>query len=290
MFKKITVVVLVLALGLLVAANASAGIDTANGWYEGEEIYDKTGPWAMVIPGEDRISLEGNQQLKHRFRIYVNFLQGASEATLPSLRGIAEQGFDALLEDQTHNSTCWNCLPTDWKPGFMSEGEYNFIGIQTVWTADNYQTFPLPEYQGNTYTEMEGVVETIVEEIKDELLNVPEIDSITEGENPYEGKGVVAWIIPGEDRITHSSRSRLEHRMTIYQNLLASSGSKTLREMREIGEAAYDEMMTDITHDQTCTVCLPRLYHPGYLRIGDYRYVGIMSRWEARILHTYTPT
>jgi hypothetical protein len=39
MFKRITVVIMVLALGLLVAANASAGIETANGWYEGEEIY-----------------------------------------------------------------------------------------------------------------------------------------------------------------------------------------------------------------------------------------------------------
>lgn len=39
MFRKLTILVMVLALGLLVAANASAGIDTANGWYEGEEIY-----------------------------------------------------------------------------------------------------------------------------------------------------------------------------------------------------------------------------------------------------------
>ena len=39
MLRKLTMLVLVLALGLIAAAPTSAGATTANGWYEGEEIY-----------------------------------------------------------------------------------------------------------------------------------------------------------------------------------------------------------------------------------------------------------
>jgi hypothetical protein len=39
MLRKIALMMLVLALGLIVAVPASAGVPTANGWYEGEEIY-----------------------------------------------------------------------------------------------------------------------------------------------------------------------------------------------------------------------------------------------------------
>ncbi len=39
MLRKIALMMLVLALGLIAASSASAGATTANGWYEGEEIY-----------------------------------------------------------------------------------------------------------------------------------------------------------------------------------------------------------------------------------------------------------
>jgi hypothetical protein len=39
MLRKLTLMVLVLALGLIAASSVSAGVKTANGWYEGEEIY-----------------------------------------------------------------------------------------------------------------------------------------------------------------------------------------------------------------------------------------------------------
>jgi hypothetical protein len=39
MLRKIALMMLVLALGLIAAGSASAGATTANGWYEGEEIY-----------------------------------------------------------------------------------------------------------------------------------------------------------------------------------------------------------------------------------------------------------
>jgi hypothetical protein len=39
MLRKFALVMLVLVLGLIAAGSASAGKNTANGWYEGEEIY-----------------------------------------------------------------------------------------------------------------------------------------------------------------------------------------------------------------------------------------------------------
>jgi hypothetical protein len=257
---------------------------------EGEEIYMGTEPWAVVIPGPDTIRLEGTQQLRHSFRVYVNFLWGVGNGTLAELRSRAEQAFDHLMLDQTRNGTCFNCLPTSWHPGFMTYGEYTFAGIQTTWNAENWQTFPLPPATGRTWTSMQEVIENIVAAFKDELFNVPGIDDITEGEEVYKGEGTVAWVIPGPTSIASAMRARLQHTMTIYQNLLSSSESMTLAEMRTIGETAYDVLMQDITHDRNCTVCLPTLWHPGFLQFGAASYVGVLSNWEARILMPYTPT
>lgn len=52
MLRRIAVVVLVIALGLAVGANVSAGATTANGWYEGEEIYYILGGVEEGIPEE----------------------------------------------------------------------------------------------------------------------------------------------------------------------------------------------------------------------------------------------
>lgn len=258
---------------------------------EGERIYEAPEPWAMVIPSIDRITLEGNQQLHHRFTIYVNFLQGASDTTLPELRKVAEKGYNKLMEDTSHGGTCWNCLPITWNPGFMGQDdEYNFVGVQTLWQAENWQTFPPPEYRGKSYTDMEKLVESIVQTFKDELDEVAGIDEVTEGEQPYEGAGTIAWVIPSTSRIISSHRARLQHEMLIYQTLLSSVPSMTLSDMRRIGEAAYDRLMQDITHDRACTSCLPVLWHPGFVRIGSLSYVGIQSRWTAKLLQEYTPT
>jgi hypothetical protein len=64
MFKKITLLALILALGLLVAANASAGVRTANGWYEGEEIYyiDQGMEEGVTERGENDIYLIGGDR------------------------------------------------------------------------------------------------------------------------------------------------------------------------------------------------------------------------------------
>jgi len=257
---------------------------------EGTEIYQGSEPWAIVLPGPDTIRLDANQQLKHTMRVYVNYLQAQGEATLSDLRALGESAHDALMIDQTRGGTCWNCLPLSWHPGFMTAGEYTFIGVQTVWGAENWQTFSPPGTLGREWTSMEDIVEKIVAAFKDELLDVPGIDDINEGEEIYTGEGTVAWVIPGSSSIGSFSRARLQHTMTIYQNLLTSSTTRTLAEMREIGEAAYDALMVDITHDQSCSSCLPRLWHPGFLQYGSSSFVGILSNWEARILQPYTPT
>jgi hypothetical protein len=65
--KRITVLalVLVLALGLFAAANVSAGAATANGWYEGEEIYylDRGVEAGVTERGENDIYLIGGNRL-----------------------------------------------------------------------------------------------------------------------------------------------------------------------------------------------------------------------------------
>ena len=257
---------------------------------EGNEIYQGTEPWAIVLPGPDTISLDANQQLKHTMRIYVNYLQAQGSATLSELRALGEAAHDVLMEDQTRGGTCFNCLPMSWSPGFMASGEYTFVGIQTTWGAENWQTFPLPASVGREWTAMEDVVEKIIAAFKEELLDVPGIDDINEGEELYLGEGTVAWVIPGPTSIGSFSRARLQHMMTVFQNLLTASTTMSLAEMRKIGEAAYDALMQDITHDQSCSSCLPRLWHPGFLQFGPVSYVGILSNWEAKILQTYTPT
>jgi hypothetical protein len=50
MLRKVTVIMMVVALGLIAVANVSAGATTANGWYEGEEIYYILGGVEEGIP------------------------------------------------------------------------------------------------------------------------------------------------------------------------------------------------------------------------------------------------
>ncbi len=58
MLRKISLMMLfVLVLGLIVAGSASAGATTANGWYEGEEIY-------YILSGEEEgVTERGDNQL-----------------------------------------------------------------------------------------------------------------------------------------------------------------------------------------------------------------------------------
>ena len=255
---------------------------------EGEELYDGSGAWAQVIPGPDRITLDGNQQLRHSFTIYVNYLQESGSSTLSELRSVSQSGHDALLADITLNSTCFKCMPTLWHPGFMSRGDLVFAGVQTIWMAENWQTFPLPDNLGTIYTELSDVMENPVAEMKSLIEAVGGVDRVSEGEDPYES-GVEVWLLPGRSVIQSSHRARLEHRFTVYQTFLASSTTATFSELRQIGEDVYDAILADSNLSATCQICLPTLWHPGFLRFGEVDYVGITSEWQVRGLQDYTP-
>ena len=57
MLRKLTLMTLVLTVGLIAAGSASAGATTANGWYEGEEIY-------YILGGvEDGVTQRGENDL-----------------------------------------------------------------------------------------------------------------------------------------------------------------------------------------------------------------------------------
>jgi hypothetical protein len=77
MFKKIVVMASVLALGLLVAANASAGATTVNGWYEGEEIYyiDQGLEEGVTARGENDIYVIGGTPRLYQPQV-VEFIPG----------------------------------------------------------------------------------------------------------------------------------------------------------------------------------------------------------------------
>jgi hypothetical protein len=50
MLRKLSMLTMVLALGLVAVGSVSAGATTANGWYEGEEIYYILGGFEEAIP------------------------------------------------------------------------------------------------------------------------------------------------------------------------------------------------------------------------------------------------
>jgi hypothetical protein len=64
MIRKITIVALVLALSLIAVSSTSAGVSTANGWYEGEEIYyiDHGPETGVTERGENDIYLIGGNR------------------------------------------------------------------------------------------------------------------------------------------------------------------------------------------------------------------------------------
>jgi hypothetical protein len=77
MFKRIVVMASVLALGLLFAANASAGVTTVNGWYEGEEIYyiDLGLEEGVTARGENDIYVIGSKPRQYQPQV-VEFIPG----------------------------------------------------------------------------------------------------------------------------------------------------------------------------------------------------------------------
>jgi hypothetical protein len=77
MLRKIALMMLVLALGLIAASSASAGATTVNGWYEGEEIYyiDQGVETGVTERGENDIYVIGNEPRKYQAQV-VEFIPG----------------------------------------------------------------------------------------------------------------------------------------------------------------------------------------------------------------------
>jgi hypothetical protein len=78
MLRKIALMMLVLALGLIVAVPASAGATTVNGWYEGEEIYyiDQGIEKGVTERGQNDIYVIGEPR-KYQAQV-VEFIPGES--------------------------------------------------------------------------------------------------------------------------------------------------------------------------------------------------------------------
>jgi hypothetical protein len=77
MLRKIALLMLVLALGLIAAGSASAGVTTVNGWYEGEEIYyiDQGVEEGVTERGENDIYVIGDEPRRYQAQV-VEFIPG----------------------------------------------------------------------------------------------------------------------------------------------------------------------------------------------------------------------
>jgi len=78
MKRKLYFLILILALAMLAVQPASAGVDTANGWYEGEEIYyiDQGIEEGVTARGENDIYLIGGNRA-YQAQV-VEFIPGES--------------------------------------------------------------------------------------------------------------------------------------------------------------------------------------------------------------------
>jgi hypothetical protein len=118
MLRKIALMMLVLALGMIAASSASAGATTANGWYEGEEIYyiDNGIEEGVTERGENQIYLiGGNRAYQAQVVLHipgepgysphwnVNIVHTAEGVTLTDIladgRFVSEHYPEALFDD-----------------------------------------------------------------------------------------------------------------------------------------------------------------------------------------------
>jgi hypothetical protein len=111
MFKKTTLLMIVVVLGLITVASVSAGVTTVNGWYEGEEIYyiDLGGEEGVTARGENDIYVIGEPRLYQAQVVEfipgepgysphwnVNVVNTAEDATVQDIvdAGLASSQFD----------------------------------------------------------------------------------------------------------------------------------------------------------------------------------------------------
>jgi len=112
---------------------------------EGEDLYDLMTQEAWVVPGRDRIESGGMHMLRHFVDINVIiFNSDTDNASQSDLRLVAEQAYDILLQDVTHNGTCHWALPTLFHPGYVQMGGTTVVGVLIQFQAHFEQFYPLP--------------------------------------------------------------------------------------------------------------------------------------------------
>jgi len=119
----------------LEALNLFAQVD------EGEDAYLGEGPRAMIMPGRYVISVAGTRMLKHTVTIYVVMITNESGVKPSDLRKQLGPAYDKLMQDITHNGTCFKCFPSLWYPGFVQWGEDTYVGILSQWETEVHQIF-----------------------------------------------------------------------------------------------------------------------------------------------------
>lgn len=140
------------------------------------------------------------------------------------------------------------------------------------------------------YVKLADLYEPIIAAFKSELTEMDVFDRVSEGEELYDLLTQEAWVVPGRDRIESGGMHMLRHFVDI--NVIIFNGDPETgpgiqAELRATGEAAYDALMADITHDGTCHWALPTLFHPGYVVIGGATVVGVLMQFTAHFEQFY---
>jgi len=136
------------------------------------------------------------------------------------------------------------------------------------------------------------VIEPVLDAIKAELAELDIFSIIDEGEADPETAytAMRASVFPGKDVITSIGMSQLMHTLPIFIIVTSYDEKKTPAEIRKQLHPVFDKLMVDITHNNTCWVCLPRYWHAGLMVWpSGQRLVGVLSEWEARIMQRYSP-
>jgi len=134
---------------------------------------------------------------------------------------------------------------------------------------------------------MEDIIEPVIVEIMGELEETGLFALIDGGEEVYKGTGSRAMVIPSNDKITSVGMAKLLHTFLVYVIIFNTEPNKTPSQLRKEMAPVYDKLMEDIRKNDTCWVCLPKEWNPGFLSWGGQVYVGIQSVWEVRKFQNY---
>ncbi len=134
---------------------------------------------------------------------------------------------------------------------------------------------------------LEEIFEPVIEKFMEELKNTKLFDEVDEGENVYEGSGSKAMVVMGTDNIRSVGMMKLQHTVTLFVIILTTEIGVSPADLRKTMSPAYDALMADITHGDTCWKAFPRKWDPGLLSYGGQTFVGIAGEWEVVNFQTY---